>query len=84
MGYFTNSALGTFARVLIDKHGNKACDMEVLVRHPYPSPREIHDDFALDSEGNTYIAAHSSSVFKIAPDGQQTLLAGGMNTSTLK
>ena len=47
MGYFTNSALGTFARVLIDKHGNKACDMEVLVRHPYPSPREIHDDFAL-------------------------------------
>lgn len=78
--YFTNSALGTFARVLIDKHGNKAGEVETLARSP--SSGEIYDDFAFDSEGNAYVAAHSSSVFKIAPDGQQTLLAGGVNSST--
>lgn len=77
--YFTNSALGTFARVPIDKQGNKAGEFEVLARSP--SPKEIYDDFAFDSAGNAYIAAHSSSVFKVTPDGKQTLLAGGVDST---
>lgn len=78
--YFTNSALGTFARVLIDKQGNKAGKIEVLARSP--SAEEIYDDFAFDCAGNAYVAVHSHSVFKITPDGEQTLLAGGVNSST--
>lgn len=78
--YFTNSALGTFARVLIDEQGNQAGEIEVLVRSP--SASEIYDDFAFDCAGNAYVAVHSTAVFKITPDGEQTLLAGGVNSST--
>lgn len=77
--YFTNSALGTFSRVPIDKEGNKAGEFEVLARSP--SPKEIYDDFSFDSAGNAYITAHPSSVFKVTPDGTQTLLAGGGDSS---
>lgn len=80
--YFTNSALGTFARVLIDEQGNKAGEIEVLARSP--SSTEIYDDFAFDCAGNAYVAVHSSSVFKITPDGKQTLLAGGVNSSVFQ
>lgn len=77
--YFTNSTLGTFARVQIDDDGNKFGEIEVLARSP--SAKEIYDDFAFDSAGNAYVAAHPSSVFKITPDGKQTLLAGGIGSS---
>lgn len=80
--YFTNSALGTFARVLIDEQGNQAGKIEVLARSP--SASEIYDDFAFDCAGNAYVAVHSTAVFKITPDGEQTLLAGGANSSTFQ
>ncbi|KAL1878150.1 hypothetical protein Daus18300_002066 [Diaporthe australafricana] len=80
--YFTNSALGTFARVSVDELGNKAGEIEVLARSP--SPGEIYDDFAFDRAGNAYVAAHSSSVFKITPDCEQTLLAGGGDSSVFQ
>lgn len=77
--YFTNSALGTFARMQIDEEGNKVGEIEVIARSP--SAKEIYDDFAFDSAGNAYVAAHPSSVFKIAPNGKQTLLSGGLGSS---
>lgn len=68
--------------MLIDKQGNKAGEIEVLARSPLP--REIYDDFAFDSAGNAYVAVHSSSVFKITPEGEQTLLAGGIGSSVFQ
>lgn len=73
--YFTNSTQRTFVRVRIDQNGNKAGDFEILARSL--APNQIYDDFTFDSDGNAYVAVHSSSVVKITPDGIQTTIAGG-------
>ncbi|OTB03623.1 hypothetical protein M426DRAFT_12341 [Hypoxylon sp. CI-4A] len=49
-----------------------------------PRGKPIFDDFALDREGSAYAAVHSTEVFKITPDGAQTVLAGGGAGSLLK
>ncbi|KAI1081849.1 hypothetical protein F5B20DRAFT_588017 [Whalleya microplaca] len=80
--YFTNSSQGTFARIRINESGNGIGDFEILARSPIAN--HIYDDFAFDSDGNAYIAVHSSSVVKITPDGVQTIIAGGQGDTLLK
>lgn len=74
--YFTNSNLGTFGRLPIDRLGNQVGEMEILARSPDPST-QIYDDFAFDGDGNAYVAVHSNAVFKITPDGVQTTISSG-------
>lgn len=84
--YWTNSGRGTFARVKIDDNGNKVGNIQVVATLPGdPSMTNAYDDFDFDSQGNAYVALHSYAVMKIAPDGTQTLFAGGTDsTSTFK
>lgn len=79
--YFTNSNLNTFGRFPIDAQGNQTGDIEILARSP--SDDDIYDDFTFDSAGNAYIAVHSTSIFKVTPEGVQTVIAGGSNSSLL-
>ncbi|KAJ4387597.1 hypothetical protein N0V93_008193 [Gnomoniopsis smithogilvyi] len=78
--YFTNSNLGIFGRLPIDEEGNQVGAIEVLARST--SASDIYDDFTFDSAGNAYVAVHSSSVFKITPEGVQTLLVGDAQNSS--
>ena len=48
--YFTNSNQGTFAR------GCAVGGLEVLARSP--DAAQIYDDFAVDAQGNAYVAVH--------------------------
>ncbi|KAG6358709.1 hypothetical protein INS49_012227 [Diaporthe citri] len=51
------------------------CSESLLLLSPPSTPggAEICDDFAFDCVGNAYVAVHSSSVFKITPDGKQVV-----------
>ncbi|OTA90722.1 hypothetical protein M434DRAFT_33391 [Hypoxylon sp. CO27-5] len=80
--YFTNSSQGTFMRVRIDQRGSPIGEPKLLARSP--DILQIYDDFTFDDEGNAYVAVHSTEVFKITPDGMQTVLAGGGSGSLLK
>lgn len=80
--YFTNSGLGFFARVKIDRDGNRSGDIEIIARLSV-SATQAYDDFAFDYYGNAYVALHSYAVVKITPDGTQTIFAGGTDSSSL-
>ncbi|RYP52643.1 hypothetical protein DL769_010634 [Monosporascus sp. CRB-8-3] len=80
--YFTNSNQGTFSRIRVGENGTRTDDFEILARSPTAS--HIYDDFTFDSDGNAYIAVHSSSVLKITPDGVQTTVAGGEGDALFK
>lgn len=80
--YYTNSGLGTFGRVRIDEDGNKDGEFEILATTA--SDAGIYDDFTFDSQGNVYVALHSTAVAKISPDGTQTIFAGGGNSTQFK
>ncbi|KAI1120281.1 hypothetical protein F5Y10DRAFT_290032 [Nemania abortiva] len=83
--YFTNSALGTFARVSIDDDGNKTGSVEVLTNlGSAASISNAYDAFDFDEDGNVYIAAHSTSIFKVTPNGEQSLFAVGNNSTVFK
>lgn len=70
--YFTNSDLATFARVLIDKDGNKVGPVKTLAQI-----NGAPDDFCFDKAGNAYVAVHPSSVVKITPAGVVTTIGEG-------
>ncbi|TVY14110.1 hypothetical protein LARI1_G008167 [Lachnellula arida] len=83
--YFANSGQGFFGRVAIDGEGNKVGDIETLVElKGAVGFSNAYDDFAFDGSGNAYVALHSYSVIKITPDGQQTVFAGGGNSTFFK
>ncbi|CZR56290.1 uncharacterized protein PAC_06178 [Phialocephala subalpina] len=74
--YFTNSAYGIFGRVAIDSYGNKLSSVEVIANITNSDTTGAHyDDFALDKEGNAWIATHPEYVVKVAPDGEQSLIS---------
>ncbi|KAH7306099.1 hypothetical protein BKA65DRAFT_578232 [Rhexocercosporidium sp. MPI-PUGE-AT-0058] len=77
--YFTNSALGTFARFPIDAEGNKKGDVEIMATLPDtpPGANIAYDDFDFDRDGNAYVACHSYSFLKITPGGEQSVWLGG-------
>lgn len=81
--YFSNAGLGFFARVPIDSSGNKAGDIEIVARiSGTVGLTNAYDDFDFDEAGNAYVAVHSYSVNKITPQGVQTRIAGGTNSSS--
>ncbi|KAI0876616.1 hypothetical protein GGS24DRAFT_450926 [Hypoxylon argillaceum] len=83
--YFTNSALGTYARVSIDDNGDKTGNVEVLATlGSAASPSNAYDDFDFDAQGNVYIAVHSASINRVTPNGEQSLFAGGSDSTTFK
>ncbi|TVY45274.1 hypothetical protein LSUB1_G000464 [Lachnellula subtilissima] len=82
--YFANSGQGFFARVAIDGQGNKVGDIETLATLEDVGFSNAYDDFAFDGSGNAYVALHSFSVVKITPEGEQTVFAGGGNSTFIK
>lgn len=83
--YFTNSGQGTFARIKINDDGTKAGNVQILARlQGAITVTNAYDDFTFDNKGNAYVALHSYTIVKIAPDGTQTIFAGGVNTTEVK
>jgi hypothetical protein len=83
--YFTNSAAGTFARIMIDEEGNKLSCVETLgVLDDVSMNGNLYDDFDIDSEGQAFLSVHHLSVNRIARDGTQTILAGGFSGTLVK
>lgn len=81
--YFTNLAQRIFGRFPINEVGTNTGDVEILARLNYTSDGAAYGDFSFDSEGNAYVAAHPSSVYKITPEGAQSVFAGGVNSTFL-
>ncbi|KAI1181167.1 hypothetical protein F4777DRAFT_4555 [Nemania sp. FL0916] len=83
--YFTNSAQKTFGRFPIDAKGTNTGDVEILA-HLDDTPDEAvsYDDFSFDNKGNAFVAVHPSSIRMIAPDGKQSVLIGGKNSTLLE
>ena len=84
--YFTNSGLGTFGRVKIDRKGNKIGKIEILARSAQDggvvSRRNAWDDFDFDISGNAYVALHAYSFVKITPKLKQSTFYGGVGEYT--
>ncbi|EJD42398.1 NHL repeat-containing protein [Auricularia subglabra TFB-10046 SS5] len=69
--YFTNSGVGTLARVPLDQ--GKDATVEVLA-----DGLELPDDFALTSAGNAFVTLNIvRSVVRLSSDGKRTHVTGG-------
>ncbi|KAJ5958451.1 uncharacterized protein N7479_005601 [Penicillium vulpinum] len=77
--YFTNSALNIFARVPVSKDGQTFGSIEVIASLEREADDTLSDwdDFAIDANGDVYLALPPNSISKIAPDGTQSVVAGG-------
>ena len=76
--YLTNSGRGFFGKVKITPNGDKAGDIQVIASlGGSPAPNRGYDDFALVGHGTAYVCVQPDSLVQIAPNGQQTLIAGG-------
>ncbi|KAI2469547.1 hypothetical protein F4781DRAFT_431255 [Annulohypoxylon bovei var. microspora] len=83
--YFTNSALGIFARVRLDYEGYPTGNVEKISQLDGPiTMGNAYDDFTFDRKGNAYVTLHPSSINKITPDGEQTTFAGGAVNKTFQ
>ncbi|KAK3380945.1 hypothetical protein B0H63DRAFT_474627 [Podospora didyma] len=84
--YFTNSGQGLFARVRIDRAGNKV-GSEVQIIAKLTGPVDLtnaFDDFDLSSDGAAYVALEGSSILKFTSRGvQTTLVAGGQGSAVV-
>ena len=78
--HFTNSAQGVYGRVPITANGSQAGAVSIIARSP---PGLTYDDFALDSQGNAWIASHPNAISKVTPGGQQTIAVGGGSSTEL-
>ena len=77
--YFTNSFQFIFARVPISLEGTAIGPYEVVANIG------LSDDFALDKDGNAYIAQDPGGALeKVTPDGKVTVLAGSTNSTILE
>lgn len=76
--YFANSAQGFFGLVPISLSGDQAGNVTKVVD---AGPNHRYDDFALDKEGNAWIATHNNSVNVVTPAGEQVVVAGGGNST---
>lgn len=70
--YFTNSAQESYGHVPITGDGSANGDVEV-----YGIPAGSYDDFAFDSEGNSWIATHPGSVTEWSTGGSASDVTGG-------
>ena len=84
--YFTNSGYGYFASVDIKSDGSASGPATLIAmanKTGYPTA-DYYDDFAVASDGTAYVAgAVGNTVIKIAPDGQQTVIAGSQNSTEI-
>lgn len=77
--YFINSAQGFFGLVPISLQGDQTGNVTKIVDQPPPGPSSTsgYDDFALDKDGNAWIAAHPNAVHFVTPAGELAVIAGG-------
>jgi hypothetical protein len=76
--WFTNSAQGFFGRVKIEPTGELAGEPEVISRLVNNSTVPMaYDDFTRAANGDFYVAQHPQYLFKISPDGRQTVVLDG-------
>ncbi|KXT01784.1 hypothetical protein AC578_1986 [Pseudocercospora eumusae] len=77
--YWTNTGQSKLYKVAIDKQGNvqDGCKAEVI------SSDLVCDDFALDHNGNAYVASPLGLITKVNPGGQQHVIAGNSTGSKL-
>ncbi len=73
--YFLNSALKLYGRVPVTPDGSAAGEVQVLARAE--KGVTAFDDFALDWEGNAWIATHSNMVTEISVEGRQRNFTSG-------
>lgn len=73
--YFTNSAQKIFGSVPIsDTLGTATGPVETIAT--LPANLTAYDDFALDGAGNAWVATHPSTLLKISPSGEQSVVGG--------
>ena len=75
--YFTNSAQGTFGRIPINGMGNANGAVTIIATS---AKGNFYDDFAIDSQGNSWITIHPDIVTEVSEAGVQTTI---LNTTNL-
>ncbi|MCJ1379309.1 hypothetical protein MMC17_002410 [Xylographa soralifera] len=76
--YFLNSAQGTYGRITIDIDGSALGEVETLKK--VVAPQSLYDDFAMDWEGNAWVATHQHELDEITITGKQrTILTNDPN-----
>ncbi|KAI0164110.1 hypothetical protein GGR57DRAFT_452433 [Xylariaceae sp. FL1272] len=81
--YLSQSAQNFFARVRISDTGEQTGDFEIIATLPQTLDLVAYDDFAIATNGITYLTAHSNTIFQIMPNGSQTAFYGPNNTPYL-
>lgn len=76
--YFTSTDQKIFAKLPLNPQTGAAAGPLEIVASAFGMP----DDFALDTLGNAYVAVNSSSLVLLQPNGNATVLAGGINNLT--
>ncbi|KAF1949073.1 hypothetical protein CC80DRAFT_497759 [Byssothecium circinans] len=71
--YFVNSATGIFGRLPISRIGVVTGPIEVITTFDDGEVTGI-DDFAVDKEGNAWIAAHPDRVIRVDRQGKQKVI----------
>ena len=72
--YFSNSAQGTFGRVLISNNGSAIGQVEIIAR--VDAQQLKYDDFAIDWAGTAWVTAHPNSLNEISFEGAQRNFTG--------
>ncbi|VDB90474.1 unnamed protein product [Peniophora sp. CBMAI 1063] len=80
--YFTNTARATFGRVAITDDGYPDGDIEIIAT--LNDTAYDWDDFVINPvTGIAYVAQANSAVASIAPDGTQSIILGGENSTVI-
>lgn len=69
--YFTNSALGTFGRLPLAPNATATGPIQILCNLPPGS--QAYDDFAITSDGISFVTDHPTALTKVYPDGAQII-----------
>ena len=81
MLYFLNSAQGSYGRVPITDDGSATGEVEILGRLDVPTAK--YDDFAMDWEGNAWVATHPNALSQVTVEGRQRNVTGDSDTVTM-
>ncbi|KAI1266234.1 hypothetical protein F5Y18DRAFT_426129 [Xylariaceae sp. FL1019] len=74
--YLSQSAQRFFARVRISDSGDQIGEFEIIATLPRDPELVAYDDFAITGNGVAYLTAHSNTILKIPPGGNQTVFYG--------
>ncbi len=74
--YITNSATGIFGRYPLSTTGSIIGDLEILAKIEADMTHAF-DDFCVDADGTSYITTHPNGIYRVTPDGEQKMVAGG-------